>query len=352
MEFSENYESFGNFNNDPFCNLLDEEIPQNIFDELMNDVNYQALGFDMNSVSSEDSGRSSSSYDLGPRLGDTFGDQTMLEVPQIPAENIKSETIEDDPNSPMSYMCTTNSPPSRMNASPIAATVTTAVPIVVAAATASPVAAGNVSCTERIISQPILTTTQQTITQIQQQQQQQPPQPQPQFILSQPQKIVVKQEPITFHTQPNVQQHQQHQQIFTLQSIGGQQFVVTNANQTPVHTIVNGATGILTKIPVVPVTSIIQQPITATPKRAHTLAPTTMTTVALQPTKVTVKPNTPPAPTVAPSAITSTMATKPSKKSGHNIIERRYRTSIVSTNSRQITKTKKKLKFFIVFISE
>lgn len=315
MEFSENYESFGHFNNDPFCNLLDEEIPQNIFDELMNDVNYQALGFDMNSVSSEDSGRSSSSYDLGPRL--EFGDQAMIEVPQITPDSIKSESSEDDP---MAYMCTTNSPPIKMVASPVApaAAVATASPTVVTATAAA--VAGNVQCADRIISQPILTT-QPTISQIQQQQQ-------PQFILSQPQKIVVKQEPITFHTQQNVQPHQQHQQIFTLQSIGGQQFVVTNANQTPVHTIVNGATGILTKIPVVPVTSIIQQPITATPKKT-TLAPTT---VALQPTKVTVKPNTPPtttALTATAAAAASHVSTKPSKKSGHNIIERRYRTSIV-----------------------
>lgn len=317
MEFSENYESFGHFNNDPFCNLLDEEIPQNIFDELMNDVNYQALGFDMNSVSSEDSGRSSSSYDLGPRL-DTFGDQAMVEVPQITSENIKSETIEDDP---MAYMCTTNSPPSQMIASPVAvapaATVATVSPTVVSAAAAAATVAGNMQCTDRIISQPILTT-QRTISQVQQK---------PQFILSQPQKIVVKQEPITFHTQQNVQPHQQHQQIFTLQSIGGQQFVVTNANQTPVHTIVNGAAGILTKIPVVPVTSIIQQPITATPKKT-TLAPTTMpTALALKPTKVTVKPNTPPTTTTITAG--ATMTSKTSKKSGHNIIERRYRTSIV-----------------------
>lgn len=268
MEFSDNLESFSHFNNDPFCNLLDEEIPQNIFDELMNDVNCNALGFDMNSVSSEDSGRSSSSYDdLGSRL-DTFSDQAMLEVPQIKMESIKQEHLDDEPKSP-NFLCATNIAP---KISPI-------------------------NVTDSIeVSRPI-----QAFTQVQQQ---------PQFVLSQP-KIVVKQEPVKFHTQSN------SQQIFTLQSIGGRQFVVTNANQTPVHTIVNGTTGILTKIPVVPVTNIIQQSV-ATPKT------TTMTNVALQPTKVTVKPTT----------MSVTAATKPSKKSGHNIIERRYRTSIVNICSK------------------
>lgn len=267
MEFSENFETFNHFNNDPYCNLLDEEIPQNIFDELMNDVNCSALGFDMNSVSSEDSGRSSSSYDdLGSRL-DTFSDQATLDVPQIKAEIIKQENVDEEPNSPSNFMCDVNNV--------------------------------NNQCSAIVASEPIevsrpIFATKQTFTQIQQ----------PQFVLSQP-KIVVKQEPIKIHAQPN------GQQIFTLQSIGGQQFVVTNANQAPVHTIVSGATGILTKIPVVPVTSIIQQPV-VTPKT------TNITTVALQPTKLTVKPNT-------------MQSIKPSKKSGHNIIERRYRTSIVIT---------------------
>lgn len=263
MEFSENFESFSHFNNDPFCNLLDEEIPQNIFDELMNDVNCNALGFDMNSVSSEDSGRSSSSYDdLGSRL-DTFSDQAMLEMPQIKTECIKQENVDDEPKSPNNFLCGINN---IANQSTI-----------------------NMTTDSIEVSRPVFTT-QQTFTQIQ-----------PQFVLSQP-KIVVKQEPIKIHTQSNAQQ------IFTLQSIGGQQFVVTNANQTPVHTIVNG-TGILTKIPVVPVTGIIQQP---------TSDSTNMTTVSIQSTKLTTKSS----PTQPP---------KTNKKSGHNIIERRYRTSIVIT---------------------
>lgn len=267
MEFSENFESFGHFNNDPFCNLLDEEIPQNIFDELMNDVNCSALGFDMNSVSSEDSGRSSSSYDdLGSRI-DTFTDQAMTDMPQIKTEIIKHEEVDDDPKSPSNFMIGIKNQPNHNT---------------IKVMTAEPV--------EK--PQPVYAM-QQTYTQIQQ----------PQFVLSQP-KIVVKQEPIKIHTQSSTQQ------IFTLQSIDGQQFVVTNANQTPVHTIVNGTTGIL-KIPIVPVTGIIQQPITTTQKTAP------MQTIALQPSKqTTVKPN-----IIAP--------VKASKKSGHNIIERRYRTSIV-----------------------
>lgn len=280
MEFSENLESFSHFNNDPFCNLLDEEIPQNIFDELMNDVNCNALGFDMNSVSSEDSGRSSSSYDdLGSRL-DTFSDQAMLEVPQIKTELIKQEQIEEEPKSPNNFVYTTKNIISNHNVNSI-----------------------NVTTEAIEVSRPVFaTTTQPTFTQIQQ----------PQFVLSQP-KIVVKQEPIKFHTQSNTQQ------IFTLQTVNGQQFVVTNANQTPVHTIVNGTTGILTKIPVVPVTSIIQQ---QQQQSLTTPKTTNLTTVAMQPTKLTVKP----------TITTPPQTVKPSKKSGHNIIERRYRTSIVCSS--------------------
>lgn len=280
MEFSENLESFSHFNNDPFCNLLDEEIPQNIFDELMNDVNCNALGFDMNSMSSEDSGRSSSSYDdLGSRL-DIYSDQAILEVPQIKTEIIQQEHVKDEPKSPNNNLMSGINNVINDNA------------------------AMNVTVEPTVdVSRPIFPAQSQqqqqqhTFTQIQQ----------PQFVLSQP-KIVVKQEPIKFHTQSNATQ-----QIFTLQTVNGRQFVVTNANQTPVHTIVNGTTGILTKIPVVPVTGIIQQPI-VTPKKT-----TNMTTVALQPTaELNVKPN------------TTTTNIKPSKKSGHNIIERRYRTSIVN----------------------
>lgn len=270
MEFSDNFESFNHFHNDPFGHLLDEEIPQNIFDELMNDVNCNALGFDMNSVSSEDSGRSSSSYDdLASRL-DTLSDQTMLDVPQIKAETIKQEHIDEEPKSPI-FMSTIDNANNKLNTISVRSE-----PIDVA--------------------RPVFAT-QQSCTQIQQ----------PHFVLSQS-KIVVKQEPIKFNTQPNAQQ------IFTLQTVDGQQFVVTNANQTPVHTIVNGTTGILTKIPVVPVTGIIQHPTIVTPKT------TAVTTVALQPTKVTAKPIT---------HVTTTAIAKTSKKSGHNIIERRYRTSIV-----------------------
>lgn len=274
MEFSENYESFGHFNNDPFCNLLDEEIPQNIFDELMNDVNCSALGFDMNSVSSEDSGRSSSSYDdLGSRI-DTFTDQAMTEMPQIKTEIIKLERVDDEPKSPSNFMSGLKNLPNHNTIKVIS--------------TSEPIE----------VTQPVYAT-QKTYTQIQQ----------PQLVLSQP-KIVVKQEPIKIHTQSNTQQ------IFTLQSIGGQQFVVTNANQTPVHTIVNGHTGILTKIPIVPVTGIIQQSI-STQKTAPMTTTRTTTAIGLQPTKQT-------------TAVSNTaFPAKQNKKSGHNIIERRYRTSIV-----------------------
>lgn len=48
MEFSESLDPFGHFNNDLFGNLLDEEILQDIFDEIMNDLNFNAMGFDVN----------------------------------------------------------------------------------------------------------------------------------------------------------------------------------------------------------------------------------------------------------------------------------------------------------------
>lgn len=232
MDITKNGEVFSSFNGEMFNNFLDEEIPQDIFDDIMNDVNFNAIGFDMNSISSEDSGRSSSSYEdqlLGS--ADGFFDQPMPETNTVSRE-IKEERVYTPPQPTENVVVST------------------------------------------IQSQPILI--QQSFQNIQQ--------PQQHLILQQP-NIVVKHEPI------KVQQVQPgQQQILTLQNIGGNLFTtVTQAPApTPVHTIVNGTTGILTKIPIVPMTRIQTS-----------------------------------------SGSISKPTSKEKKKSGHNIIERRYRTSIV-----------------------
>lgn len=248
MEFSHSIEDFTNFNDDAIGNFLDEEFPQELFDDLMN--NMPGMGFDMNSLSSDDSGRSSSSYDdIASNRLDAMNDQTSMDVSHFDGF-IKEEKVN------------TKTDMTNNNVIP------------------------NVRVTPPL-SQPQPIFVQQAFQQPQQ------------VILSQP-NIVVKQEPL------KMQIPSSHQQILTLQNIGGNLFttVTTTAsaasvpNQTPVHTIVNGTAGILTKIPIVPVTRIMSQSPTAT---------------------INVSP--PTAPKTTP---------KESKKSGHNIIERRYRTSIVS----------------------
>lgn len=274
MEFSESLEPFSHFNNEPFGNLLDEEIPQDIFDDIMKDVNFNGVGFDVNSMSSEDSGRSSSSYDdLGPRF-DTFTDQPMIDMQQIKME--KDEIIKEEPKSPPStanFVCDTNAMINIRNIT--------------------------IPSDSIKIPQPIITT-QQTFTQMQQ----------PHFVLSSQPKIVVKQEPIKFHAPKNQQPQQQQHQFVTLQNIGGQLFTtLTNSNQTPVQ-IVSGTTGILTKIPIVPVKNVIPQ---ASIQKTTSTLTSSVPTVTIQSTK----------------SNTMSAPIKSNKKSGHNIIERRYRTSIV-----------------------
>lgn len=264
MEFSESLEPFNHFNHEPFGNLLDDEIPQDIFDDIMKDVNLNAMGFDVNSLSSEDSGRSSSSYDdLGSRF-DTYVDQPMLDMQQIKSENFKEESMKEEPKSPLNSSNFPNDSNTMMNVQNIVIPNDQSIKI----------------------SHPIITT-QQTFAQVQQ----------PHFVLTQP-KIVVKQEPIKFHTSAN------QQQILTLQNIGGKLY--TTVNPAPVQ-IVSGATGILTKIPIVSNIMPRSNPIQKTQTR-------TVPTVSLQTTQKSSA-------LVAPS--------KSNKKSGHNIIERRYRTSIV-----------------------
>lgn len=232
MDGIKNGEVLSSFNGDIFNNFLDEEIPQDIFDDIMNDVNFNAMGLDMNSLSSEDSGRSSSSYDDHLMTNaENFFDQPM------PDSNSSCD-IKDEP----SY---SPSPPQP-----------------------------NENVLVSAIQSPILI--QQPFQNIQQSQQH--------LILQQP-NIVVNEHLKVQQVQPA------QQQIFTLQNIGGNLYTaVTQATTTtaPVHTIVNGSSGILTKIPIVPMTRI--------------------------PTSSATHPKS---------------SSKDKKKSGHNIIERRYRTSIV-----------------------
>lgn len=62
MEFSDNPYSFNHLIDTPFTNLLDDEIPQDIFEEIMNDINGNAApALDVSSMSSDDSMRSSTS---------------------------------------------------------------------------------------------------------------------------------------------------------------------------------------------------------------------------------------------------------------------------------------------------
>lgn len=248
MDSDGNVEVFNSFNSgEIFTNFLDEEIPQDIFDDIMNDVNFNAIGFDMNSLSSEDSGQSSSSGDdqmSGDQVSmDTFINQSMLELREIKDEPLYSPSqLQPQDNVMLS-------------------------------------SSGNLPTHPILIQQATFAGVQQ---------------PQQHLILQQP-NIVVKREPLKVQQVQQVQQVQPApQQIITLQSIGGNLFttVPTMATNTPVHTIVNGTAGILTKIPIVPVTRI-------------------------QPA------NPPPPPPPKSSA-------KDKKKSGHNVIERRYRTSIVS----------------------
>lgn len=260
MEFSLNPAPISSFNEDPFGNLLDDDIPQDIFDDIMNDINFNGIGgLDMNSLSSEDSGRSSSSYDdsVSTRY-DNSPDQTMIDVSHF------SGIIKEEPD--LKNMLTENNN--------------------VIANTSIP------PQTQHIFLQQNLPTN---------------PMQQSHLILSQSQapNILVKQEPLKeIKMQPQLK-HQQ-QSILTVQNIGGNLFTtVTTTDQQPVHTIVNGTPGILTKIPILPIARIVSQ-------TAVTASATTITS------------------SVPIGGIHKTSKIKENKKSGHNIIERRYRTSIVN----------------------
>lgn len=246
------------FSADPFSSLLDDDIPQDIFDDIMNDLHFG--NSNMNSLSSEDSGRSSSSFD------DTFAQADSMWNQQTVQQNQK---IKMEPEMNVVHQLATNGH----------SIVTQSMP-----STAQPI----------LVQAPVIPKST----------------PSPQLLVSQPTNIVIKQE-----QRPNIFVKQESppntQQIVTLQNIGGNLYMTGGSvDQTPVHTVVNGSTGIITKIPIVPLPRIISQP---------TVPTTSVLSIA-----------TPKATMPAINTTAQKSSVKESKKTGHNIIERRYRTSIVS----------------------
>lgn len=253
-------EAMETFSADPFSSLLDDDIPQDIFDDIMNDLYSGNGGSNMNSLSSEDSGRSSSSFDDTFPQSDSFWGQSAAN---------QNATIKLEPESVVvSRMSPTVTAIVSQNVAPTPQPIFVQAPVVPKSA------------------------------------------PSPQVLVSQPKNILIKQEPrpsifVKQETPPTTQQ------IVTLQSIGGNLFMTgAPTDQTPVRTIVNGSTGIITKIPIVPMPRIISPPANVPPSPVVAIA----------------APKAPP-PT---SSAAQRPSTKEIKKTGHNIIERRYRTSIVS----------------------
>lgn len=180
MEFTENPYTFNHFIDTPFSNLLDNEIPQDIFEEIMNDINSNALAMD--SISSVDSGRSSTSYDDNASPPVASPDQMVTEI-AAPKDEPMLELFDD----------------TTIDAS--------AMPILQVVE----------------VTQPVIKTEQATITTIQQ----------PQLVITHP-KILVKNEPIAFQSHPN------NVNVLTLQNIGGQLYTtMTNGHQSTIHNVVN-----------------------------------------------------------------------------------------------------------------
>lgn len=256
-------EAMETFNGDPFNSLLDDDIPQDIFDDIMNDL--YSGNSNMNSLSSEDSGRSSSSFDDTFAQSDSMWNQSTPNLPPTIKMEPDQSNIVSQSNSNAHTIVTQNMP--LTNAQSIFVQTTPIVP-------------------KHSLSSS-------------------------QLLVSQPQNILIKQEPrqSIFVKQESPSNTQQ---IVTLQNIGGNLYMTgAPVDQTPVHTIVNGSTGIITKIPIVPLPRIISQPTNVTRNSA----------VSVATPKVTL-------PSLNTTAQRSSM--KETKKTGHNIIERRYRTSIVS----------------------
>lgn len=273
--------AFENF--DDAIKWLGDEIPQHVLNDFMSDMNLFG-GIDVNSLSSspsEDSGRSSSPCDdvlmkmYPPNDTDMYpcndymhhdeksaikalsasSPTPSISPPQIKQENLMQTTapiLIPSPSPSLSPSATTHSNPICVPTPQLQPTAFQSVPTTIS--------------TPMVIPQP---------------------------------KIVVKQE----HTPLAPAQ-----QILTIRNIGGNFFMTDSAtatvNQPPIHTIVNGTPGILTKIPIMPVARIM----TETTKTAPVPKPTV------------------PSPS---TSIERKASTKDTKKTGHNIIERRYRTSIV-----------------------
>lgn len=186
MEFSESHYPFNQLIDTPFSNLLDDEIPQDIFEEIMNDINGGMM--EVNSMSSEDSGRSSISYDDNRPASDTTPDQMIV--------NLKEEQM-------VEMLSDVNS-------------------------SGSEVVMHHLEVVE--IAQPVIASDQPSFASIKQ----------PQLMLPYP-KILVKKEPIAFQPQTN-----NIHSIVRLQNIGGQLYTtVPSASQTTVQTIGNGSGSII-----------------------------------------------------------------------------------------------------------
>lgn len=259
-------------------NWLGDEIPQNLLNDFMSDMNLFG-DIDVNSLSSslsEDSGRSSSPCD-------------DVHMKMYPSSEMDQKPFGDYMNydDKCEIEALTASPPSpscspQMKQEHLIHSTT---PIPTPPPTVSPLMAAHTN--HICVPQPT------RLTNIQ-------PMSTPMMIP--PPKIVVKQEQMPVAPA---------QQILTIRNIGGNFFMTDSTasavNQTPIHTIVNGTPGILTKIPIVPVTRIMTEPTKTTPK--------------------------PSVPSLRHTTIERKSSTKDTKKTGHNIIERRYRTSIVSIAS-------------------
>lgn len=269
-------------NFDDAIKWLGDEIPQHVLNDFMSDMNLFG-GIDVNSLSSspsEDSGRSSSPCD----------DVMMKMYPPSETDMYSyGDYINYDDKSEIKTLNVSSPSPSLSPQIKQENLIHSTTPMLAPSPSISPpmVTRPNTICVPQLT----------TFANVQ-------PNASTPMMIPQP-KILVKQEQTPLAPA---------QQILTIRNIGGNFFMTDSAaatvNQTPIHTIVNGTPGILTKIPIVPVTRILTE---------STTTPTSKSSV--------------------PSLSTSNerkSTAKDTKKTGHNIIERRYRTSIVSGQRRLV----------------
>lgn len=279
-------------------NWLGDEIPQNLLNDFMSDMNLFG-DIDVNSLSSslsEDSGRSSSPCD-------------DVHMKMYPSNEVDTKPFSDymnyDDKSEIEAVIASSPSPSCSPQIKQEHFIHSTPPIqITPPPTASPLMT--------LHTNPICVPQPTRLTSIQ-------PMSTP-MMIPQP-KILVKQEQMAVAPA---------QQILTIRNIGGNFFMTDSTtaavNQTPIHTIVNGTPGILTKIPIVPVTRIMTES-----------------------TKTPPKPSVPP---LRHTTIERKSSTKDTKKTGHNIIERRYRTSIVSINGWHVFCMRAPLHFLHLFSTE